>query len=155
MTNGTVPRREPSDEDVEAARAALEELAREAAGLGDRKDAAPLHYAMGRVYGDRLGDPRSAAICYQNAYQLDPSHRPTLEAARQLFLGAGRLDRVLALHEREEALLTSPEERAESLRAQAALLFRDSDPAEAARRVHRALELAPDHPALLADAVEA
>ncbi|HEX9573250.1 MAG TPA: tetratricopeptide repeat protein [Myxococcales bacterium] len=155
MTTGSVSQREPSDAEIQAAWAALEELSREAAALGERKDAARLHYAMGRVYGDRLGDLRSAAVCYQNAFQLDPDHRPTLEAARQLFLAAGRLDKVVALHEREEALLASPAERAESLRAQAALLAQDSDPAEAARRVHQALELAPDHPALLAAAVEA
>src|SRR5216684_2868231 len=155
MTTGSVSQREPSDAEIQAAWAALEELSREAAALGDGKDAARLHYAMGRVYGDRLGDLRSAAVCYQNAFQLDPDHRPTLEAARQLFLAAGRLDKVVALHEREEALLASPAERAESLRAQAALLAQDSDPAEAARRVHQALELAPDHPALLAAAVEA
>src|SRR5712671_491539 len=154
MTTGSVPQK-PTDAEIQAAGAALQELAREVAALGDRKDAAGLHYAMGRVYGDRLGDPRSAAVCYQNAFELDPSHRPTLEAARQLFLAAGRLDKVLALHEREEALLASPEERAESLRAQAALLLQNSDSAEAARRVHRGLELAPDHPALLAAAVEA
>src|SRR6266849_449950 len=155
MTTGSVSQREPSDAEIQAAWAALEELSREAAALGDGKDAARLHYAMGRVYGDRLGDLRSAAVCYQNAFQLDPDHRPTLEAARQLSLAAGRLDKVVALHEREEALLASPAERAESLRAQAALLAQDSDPAEAARRVQQALELAPDHPALLAAAVEA
>jgi len=155
MTTENASQREPSDAGIQAAAAALGELSREAAALGEQKDAARLHYAMGRVYGDRLGDLRSAAVCYQNAFQLDPEHRPTLDAARQLFLAAGRLDKVLALHEREEALLASPAERAESLRAQAALLAQESDPAEAARRVHRALELAPDHPALLAAAVEA
>src|SRR6266852_1375894 len=149
------PQVEPTDAGIEAAGTALEELSREAAALGTRPEAARLHYAMGHVYGDLLGDPRSAAVCYQNAFQLDPKHGPTLEAARQLFLAAGQLDKVLALHEREEALLDSPADRAESLRAQAALLAQDGDPAEAARRVHRALELAPDHPALLAAAVEA
>ena len=151
----TFSQREPTDAQIQVAGAALEELSREAAAAGMRPEAAPLHYAMGHVYGDLLGDPRSAAVCYQNAFQLDPAHRPTLEAARQLFLAAGQLDKVLALHEREEALLPSPADRAESLRAQAALLAEGDDGSEAARRVHRALELDPDHPALLAAAVEA
>src|SRR6266852_5471484 len=90
MTTEDVPQREPSDAEIQAAGSALEELSREAAALGDGKDAARLHYAMGRVYSDRLGDLRSAAVCYQNAFQLDPEHRPTLEAARQLFLAARR-----------------------------------------------------------------
>ena len=97
MTIENVPQRDPSDGEIQAAGAALEELSREAAALGDQKDAARLHYAMGRVYGDRLGDLRSAAVCYQNAFQLDPEHRPTLDAARQLFLAAGRLDGFWAL----------------------------------------------------------
>ena len=151
----TASRRQPSDSEIQAAGAALEDLSREAAELGARPEAAGLHYAMGHVYGDLLGDPRSAAVCYQNAFQLDPGHRPTLEAARQLFLAAGRLDKVLALHEREEALLSSPADRAESLRAQAALLAENDQASEAARRIHRALELAPDHPALLAAAAHA
>jgi len=151
----SIAQREPSDAEVQAAAAALEELSQQAAELLYRQDGAPVHYAMGRIYADRLGDLRSAAVCYQNAFQLDASHRPTLEAARQLFLGAGRLDKVLALHEREEALLATPAERAESLRAQAALLARNGDAREAVRRVQAALELAPDHPALLAAAVEA
>src|SRR5207248_2151035 len=72
-----------------------------------------------------------------------------------LFVSAGRLDRALALHEREEALLTSPAERAESLRAQTELLAQQGKLAEAARRARQATELAPDHPALLAAAVDA
>src|SRR5229473_1377450 len=140
MTTENVPQREPSDAEIQAAWAALEELSREAAALGDGKDAARLHYAMGRVYGDRLGDLRSAAVCYQNAFQLDPDHRPTLEAARQLFLAAGRLDKVVALHEREDALLAAPAEGADPLRARAARRAQESGPAGAGRRVHQALE---------------
>jgi len=140
--------REPSDADIQAARSELEDLSNEAFDLLYRPEAAPLHCAMGRIYGQRLGDARSAAICFQNAFQIDPTHRPTLEAARQLFVSAGRLDRALALHEREEALLTSPAERAESLRAQTELLAQQGKLAEAARRARQATELAPDHPAL-------
>ena len=147
--------REPSDADVQAARAELDELSREAGDLLYRPEAAPLHCAMGRIYLERLGDPRSAAICWQNAFQIDGTYRPTIESARQLFQSAGRLDRALALHEREESLLTSPAERVESLRAQAAILVQQGQLAEAARRTQQALELAPDHPALLASAVEA
>ena len=144
--------REPTD--IQAARAELDELSGAAGDLLYRPEAAPLHCAMGRIYFERLGDARSAAICWQNAFQIDRTHRPTIEAARQMFLFAGRFDRALALHEREEALLSSPAERAESLRAQAEILLRQGQSAEASRRIQRALQLAPDHPALLAMAVE-
>ena len=63
--------REPSDAEMRAAGAVLEELSREAAALGDQPAAAPVHYAMGRVYGDRLGDPRSAA---PDAPSRPPAH---------------------------------------------------------------------------------
>ena len=144
----------PSEADIASASDALKELDREARALGTKPQAAHVHYAIGRIFAERLGDPRSAAIAYQNAFRLDPRYRPNLEAARRLFAGAGLIDRAVALHEREEELLASPSERAESLRAQASLLV-TSDEEEAARRLERALDLAPEHPALLAAAIEA
>ncbi|HWE25771.1 MAG TPA: hypothetical protein VG496_17665, partial [Myxococcales bacterium] len=147
--------REFTDAERSAVRAELEALSAEAFDFLYRPEAAPLHCALGRIYLERLGDPRSAAICLQNAFQIDPTYRPAIEAARQIFQANGRLDRALALHEREEALITSPPERAESLRAQAAILAQEGNTAEAARRIEQALQIVPDHPALLASAAEA
>src|SRR5256885_6410200 len=144
----------PSEAEIASASAALTELDREARALGTKPQAAPVHYAIGRIFVERLGDARSAAIAFQNAFRLDPAYRPNLEAARRLFAKIGLVDRAVALHEREEEMLASPAERAESLRAQAALLA-PTDPEEAARRLERALDLVPAHPALLAAAVQA
>jgi len=151
---GASGRAAPSEAEIAAASAALTELDREARALGKRQQAAPVHYAIGRIFAEQLGDAHSAATAFQNAFRLDPGFRPNLEAARRLFAGVGLVDRAVALHEREEELLASPAERAESLRAQAALLA-PTDPEEAAKRLGRALDLVPDHPALLAAAVEA
>src|SRR2546427_7700028 len=96
-----------------------------------------------------LGDAKSAAICYQNAFLLNPQYRPNLEAARRLFASAGRHDRALALHQREEALLDEDAERAESLRAQANVLRDLGRPEQARELIEAALRLSPDHPALL------
>ncbi|MFL5399969.1 MAG: hypothetical protein ACJ79P_18915, partial [Myxococcales bacterium] len=52
----------PSETDIASASDALKELDREARALGTKPQAAHLHYAIGRVFADRLGDPRSAAI---------------------------------------------------------------------------------------------
>src|SRR5207302_279495 len=92
---------------------------------------------------------------YQNAFLLNPQYRPNLEAARRLFASAGRHDRTLALHEREETLLDQDGERAESLRAQANVLRDLGRPDEAKKLVDVALRLSPDHPALLKAGAEA
>ncbi len=148
--------REPSDADVQAAQELLSSLEAEARALGEEPAAAPVHYAMGRVWTERLGDPQSAATCYQNAFELDPKYRPNLEAARRLFAAEASWEKSLALHQREAATLKDPAARAESLRAQARVLQRELHrPAEAAALIQQALGLSPDHPALLQAAVEA
>jgi hypothetical protein len=148
--------REPSDADVQAAQELLTSLEAEARALGEEPAAAPVHYAMGRVWTERLGDPQSAATCYQNAYDLDPKYRPNLEAARRLFAAEASWERSLALHQREAATLKDPAAKAESMRAQARLLQRELHrPAEAAALIQQALALSPDHPALLQAAVDA
>jgi tetratricopeptide (TPR) repeat protein len=141
--------REPTDAEIRAAKDVLAQLEAEAAALGPTAAAAQVHLAMGRVFIDQLGDAKSAAICYQNAFLLNPQYRPNLEAARRLFASAGRHDRTLALHQREEALLDQDAERAESLRAQANVLRDLGRPDEARKLLEVALRLSPDHPALL------
>src|SRR5438132_828507 len=144
-----IPQREPTDADIRAARDALAQLEAEIGTLGPTAAAAQVHLAMGRIYIDQLGDAQSAAICYQNAFLLNPQYRPNLEAARRLFASAGRHDRALALHQREEALLDEDAERAESLRAQANVLRDLGRPEQARKLIEAALRLSPDHPALL------
>ncbi len=147
--------RDPSDADVQAAREVLAQLEAEARALGRTTQAAPVHYAMGRIFVEQLGDQKSAATCYQNAFLLNPNYRPNLEAARRLFASAGRYEKTLALHQREAALLREPLPRAESLRAQAVVLRDLGRDEEAKKLIGDALQLAPDHPALLKASVEA
>src|SRR6266478_3011169 len=148
------PQREPTDAEIQAGKEQIAHLEAEARSAGAVPAAAQVHHSMGRIF-EQLGDPRSAAVCYQNAYLLDPGHQPTLEAARRLFASLRLHDKALALHQREEALLQQPEQRAESLRAQAMLLRGLGRRQEANQLVDQALLLAPDHPALLLARVEA
>ena len=150
-----VLQREPSDAEVLAAKDVLAQLEAEARALGRTASAAPVHYAMGRIFVEQLGDQKSAAVCYQNAFVLAPHYRPMLEAARRLFAGAGQLEKALALHRREGALLQEKVPKAESLRAQALLLTRMGRDAEAAKLIEEGLSLSPEHPALLKASVEA
>jgi len=86
------PKRSPTDAELQAAREQLAHLEAEAHALGPTPAAAQVHHTMGRIFDEQLGDPRSAATCYQNAHLLDPHYRPTLEAARRLFAKAGRYE---------------------------------------------------------------
>jgi tetratricopeptide (TPR) repeat protein len=146
---------DPAEAQVQSAKELLEELDAEARALGHGEGAAKIHTAMGRIFLEQLGDRKSAAICYQNAFRLAPRYRPMLEAARRLFASEGQLERALALHEREGALLADPAEKAESLRSQALLLHRLGREPEAASRIEEALGLVPDHPALLQASADA
>ncbi len=150
-----IAQREPTDAEVQAARDVLAQLEAEARALGRTKAGAPVHYAMGRIFVEQLGDQRSAATCYQNAFLLNPNYRPTLEAARRLFASAGRYEKTLALHQREAELLADPAPRAESLRAQALVLRELGREEEAKKLIGEALQLAPEHPALLKASVAA
>ena len=145
----------PSSPDLQSASEWIAQLQEQARSLGNTVAAAQVHHAMGRIFIERLGDRKSAAVCYQNAFRLNPQYRPNLEAARRLFAGSGMEEKALALHQREEELLRDPAERAESLRAQAVLLRRLGRAGEADELVEDALRLAPDHPALLQWRVEA
>src|SRR5262249_34486096 len=89
------------------------------------------------------------------AFLLNPKYRPNLEAARRLFAIVGRPEKALALHQREEALLKEAAPRAESLRAQATLLRELGRDEEAKKLIGEALQLAPEHPALLKASAEA
>src|SRR5205823_13788400 len=110
---------------------------------------AQLHHAMGRIFVAQLGDVRSTTTCYQNACLVEPQYRPALEAARRLFASVRRYEQALALHQREESLLEHGNHRAESLRAQALLLRSLGRVEDAKQLIDDALQLAPDHPALL------
>lgn len=150
-----VAQREPTDAELLAAKDALAQLAAEAQALGNSAAAAPVHYGMGRIFVEQLGDERSAALCYQNAFALNPAYRPNLEAARRLFKSAGQHEKALALHRHEAALLREPAPRAESLRAQALVLRELRRDEEAKQLIGEALQLDPEHPALLTASIEA
>src|SRR3954447_8641471 len=146
------PQRDLTDAEVQAASELLVQLDADARSLGKTAAAAQVYCAMGRVYAEQLGDAKSAAVCHQNAFLLDPGYKPNLESARRLFAGAGEHDKALALHRCEAALRADPAARAESLRAQAAVLESLGRAAEARQAIEEALVLAPDHLRLLNDA---
>src|SRR5476651_320852 len=122
LSLGSIALHEATDEDLKYAQEQIAQLEEEARALGPIPGAASVHHAMGRLFVERLGDRKSAAACFQNAFKLNPRYRPNLESPR----------------------------------AQAQILStRMGETAEAARRVSEALQLSPEHPALLVLAIEA
>ncbi len=115
------------------ARALLATYEREARSRGNSPTAAPLFFEMGRLWERQLGSPREAAACYQNAYRLDPMHRPNLASARRLFSQVGNWQMALQLIDAELAAQPTPEE-GRALRLEKARLLADrlDRPAEAA-----------------------
>ena len=62
----------PSAAETEA-QALLGRLDRETKALGNVPPAARLFHEMGQLWEQALRNPRNAAICYQNAFRLDPT----------------------------------------------------------------------------------
>src|SRR5690606_10860011 len=79
-------------EDAAAMRIATLERELRARG-GDAR----LHHEIGRLEERVLGSRRRAALAYQNAHKKDPSHVPTLRAARRLFAEVGHWELVAQL----------------------------------------------------------
>ncbi|MHB1845142.1 MAG: tetratricopeptide repeat protein [Deltaproteobacteria bacterium] len=150
-------------------RALLASYEREAHARGADASAAALHFAMGRIWEVRLRSPREAAASYQNAYRLDPQHRPNLSAARRLFCRVGNWQMALQLVDAELAAGPTPaQRRALSLErghlladrmgasAEAAATFREllsEDPSDTAAAVAlEAMALSSGDPEALVDA---
>jgi cellulose synthase operon protein C len=89
---------------------------REAKALGETPAAARLWYEAGLIHEERLGGLRQAALCFQTAFKLDPTHRPNVHAARRLFTEVGNWAMVAQL-------LQAEADATEDAEAKAALLF--------------------------------
>ncbi len=56
---------------------------------------------LARVAADRLGDPERAVAALLFAHELDPTRLPVLQAAREVFVGAGRFGEARAVLDAE------------------------------------------------------
>ena len=77
------PPKEPTDAEVDAAGEALAQLEAEARALGPTAPAAKLHHAMGRIYGEELGDLLYILAKLANQEGVDPEE--ALRAANAKF----------------------------------------------------------------------
>ena len=91
---------------------AIASYEREAKALGAEKRAAPLWFEIGRIFEERLLQPRAAASAYQAAFKTDPSFVPVIHAARRLFYDISNWPMVVTLLDAELAVETRARQRA-------------------------------------------
>jgi cellulose synthase operon protein C len=109
----------PADAEVQALLAAYE---REAKALGNEPAAARLYHEMGVLWEERLKSPRNAAVCYQNAYRLNPNYLPNIQSARALFADVGNWQLVVQLVDAEAQAAPTESERTALLIEKATIL---------------------------------
>lgn len=97
-----------SPEEVQELIAVLE---REAKALGQDPAAARLHHEMGLLWEGPLKNARNAAVCYQNAYRLNPKFIANIRAARRLFAEVGNWQMVAQLVDAEAGAVEAEPER--------------------------------------------
>jgi tetratricopeptide (TPR) repeat protein len=137
------------DIDWAAAAAACEQ---EATERGQGRDAALLLHQAGRIQEERLGSPEVALACYEGALAVDPTHRPSLHAARGIAAEWGYATRECRLLEAEARITADPRRAAALDHARARLLAGAlGKPDEARALLAEAAVRDPGNLALLAD----
>ncbi|MGC4113431.1 MAG: Adventurous gliding motility protein K [Myxococcales bacterium] len=86
-------------------------LEREAKVLGNDAAGARLHHEMGLLWEGPLKNARNAAVCYQNAYRLNPKFVANIRAARRLFAEVGNWQMVAQLVDAEASAIEAEPER--------------------------------------------
>jgi len=117
--------------------------------------AAQVHHAMGRIFIEQLGDASSAATCYQNAVWSIRSTARRWRRRAGCSPASGVTSRPWRCTSARSRCSSTATTAPESLRAQALLLRSLGRVEDANRVIDDALQLAPDHPALLKSRVQA
>jgi tetratricopeptide (TPR) repeat protein len=127
---------------------ALELLGKEARLVGTGPGAVQLHYRIGKINADMLGDVPSAKVAFKRALEIDPGDLASIRALAELFRDEGRWDDVLAL-EVQEAEHDDAQPATRWQRAAETAFDRLERPDEAKRLYEKALAVDPDHAASL------
>jgi len=118
----------------------------EIATYGDAPEAARLHYECGRIWEEKLAQPRNAWQCYNRAFQLQPAFLPNIRAARRLASQVGNWNVAVQIIDSELGVVRDAELRAHLLHTRGRILEEKLGRAEEARAVYEAaLQEAPGH----------
>jgi tetratricopeptide (TPR) repeat protein len=137
-----------ADQPVDWQRLAAE-LDREAGAAAGKPEAARFYLELGRVYEEKLGQPRYAAISYQTAFTADKNCIPNIAAAKRLFAVLPNWE--MAAHLSAAELEAMPPEKAGEaiLKLGMIYLFKLGDMESARAAFEKALEVRADFETLL------
>jgi tetratricopeptide (TPR) repeat protein len=90
----------------------LAEYEREIAAIGDVPAAAMLYYESGKLWEEKLAQPRNAWNCYNKAFQLQPTMIPNIRAAGRLASQVGNWNVAVQIIDSEIEALDDPSEKA-------------------------------------------
>jgi len=125
------PQTPPSAEEAAKWQEVIAGYEREAKALGADRRSAPLWFEIGRVFEERLLQPRQAATSYQLAFKTDTGFVPVIHAARRLFQDINNWPMVVVLLDAELAVEKRPRNRSgllvEKARIQEAKLNKPED----------------------------
>ncbi|MEI7893044.1 MAG: tetratricopeptide repeat protein [Myxococcales bacterium] len=110
-----------------------------------------LHVELGRLWGERVGQPKKALENFRRALELDATNAFAIYSARELFKASGRIHEALAMYEAEIAI-ADPDRKVVLLRDEAATRRDAGDFVGATYALVRAHSLAPDDPELTHEA---
>ena len=122
----------------------LAELEREIAAIGEVPAAAPLYYEAGRIWEEKLAQPRNAWTCYNKAFQLQPKLVPNIRAAGRLAAQVGNWNVAVQIIESEIDAVDDARRRAHLYHRRGLILEEKLGQVEQARKSYQqACELAP------------
>jgi tetratricopeptide (TPR) repeat protein len=117
---------------------------RDAKAAGQAKRAGPLWFEAGRIYEDRLLQPRQAAASFQMAFKADATFVPVIHAARRFFQDINNWAMVVNLTDSELAVEKDPRRRSVLLTERGRILeTKLNKPEEALAAFRGALEADP------------
>lgn len=130
--------------------ALLAEYESEIAVIGNVPAAAALHYESGRIWEEKLAQPRNAWNAYNRAFQLDPRFIPNIHAARRLASQVGNWNATVNIIDSEIAATQDPLRQAYLHQRKALILEEKLGRQDEARQAFEAAaRLQPDNVELL------
>ncbi|MCC7383708.1 MAG: tetratricopeptide repeat protein [Deltaproteobacteria bacterium] len=125
---------------------ALEMMQREIRMPGAQPDAVELHYRIGKISEDRLGDRPAATIAFRRAIELDAGYLPALRALAEIHRQEENWDEVLLLEAQEAEHSENKQARADRFQQAAETALERLDRVDDAIRYYEAsLAAVPDH----------